>query len=161
MISCGVNPLLKVFIQDSLLIYQGVLLQQLIQQLLNLIILLLNITFVCRFSFTKLVLELGDLCTLVLNIVLQLGNLELVWINLSVNPSLISLSLFGHPLPLVPLVFKLLILPLEIPYLFLQLLILHLRPACLAGLVLQVQPQLLSQRMVLSDLLLTLGSQTL
>lgn len=78
MISCGVNPLLQVFIQDSLLIYQGVLLQQLIQQLLNLIILLLNITFVCRFSFTKLVLELGDLCTLVLNIVLQMGNLELV-----------------------------------------------------------------------------------
>lgn len=104
---------------------------------------------------------MSDLCTLVFNIVLQLCNLELVSINLPVNSSLILLSLFGDPLPLVPLVFKLLLLPLELSYLFLQFLILHLRPACLAGLVLQVQPQLLCQRMVLSDLLLTLGSQTL
>jgi hypothetical protein len=158
MIRSRVNPLLKVFIQDSLLIYQGVLLKQFIQQLLNLIILLLNITLVCRLSFTKLSLELSNLCTLVFNIILQLSNLELVSINLPVNPSLITFSLFGDPLPLVPLIFKLLLLPLELPYLFLQLLILHLRPACLAGLVLQVQPQLLCQRMVLSDLLLTLGS---
>ena len=161
MISSWVYPLLQVFIQNSLLINQGVLLQQFIQQLLNLIILLLNITLMCWLCFTKLGLELIDLCTLVFNIVLQLGNLELVSINLPVNPSLIPLSLFSDPLPLAPLVFKLLLLPLELPYLFSQLLILHLRPACLAGLVLQVQPQLLCQRMVLSDLLLTLGSQTL
>jgi hypothetical protein len=126
MISSGVNPLLKVFIQNSLLINQGVLLEQLIQQLLNLIILLLNITLVCRLCFIKLGLELSDLGTLVFNIVLQLCNLELVSINLPVNPSLINLSLFGDPLPLVPLVFKLLLLPLELPHLFLQLLILHL-----------------------------------
>ena len=112
----------------------------------------------CRLSFTKLGLELGEFCTLVFNIILQLGNLELVSINLPVNPSLITLSLFSDPLPLAPLVFKLLLLSLELPYLLLQLLILPLRPACLAGLVLQVQPQLLSQRMVLSDLLLALGS---
>ena len=123
---------MQIFVQDCLLINQGVLLEQLIQQLLNLIILLLNISLVRRLSVFELGLELGDLCALVLNIILQLGNLELVSI---VNTSLLSL---GHPLPLAPLVLKLLLLPLELPYLFLQLLILPLRPACLAGLVLQI-----------------------
>ena len=161
MIRRGVNPLLQVFIQDSLLINQGVLLEQFLQQLLNLINLLLNITLVRRLSVSKLGLELRDLCTLVLNVKLHLGNLQLVGIILPVNASLITLSLFGHPLPLVPLVFMFLLLPLELSYLLLQFLILHLIPACLAGLVLHVKPQLLSQRMVLSDLLFTLGSQPL
>ena len=131
MVRCGVHPLLQIFIKNSLLIDQCVLLEQLIQQLLNLIILLLNITLMCRLSVFELGLELGDLCTLVFNVILQLGDLELV----SINTSLLSL---GHPLPLAPLVLKLLLLPLELPYLFLQLLILPLRPACLAGLVLQI-----------------------
>ena len=61
MVGCGVNPLLQVFIKDSLLVDQCVLLEQLIQELLNLIILLLNITLMCRLSIFELGFELGDL----------------------------------------------------------------------------------------------------
>ena len=104
MVRCGVHPLLQIFVQDCLLINQSVLLQQLIQHLLNLIILLLNISLVRRLSIFQLGLELADLCALVVNIILQLSNLELFSFSFPINTSLLTLGLLGLPLPLAPLV---------------------------------------------------------